>query len=269
MHLDLQNTVALTGFAAAALDIKTETPRSVTAHFGILCLGEYRADIIEHTGISGRIGARRTANGLLVDTDDLIHKFQPFYPIAFACARTRTVQLAGKRLIQNFVDEAGLAGAGNAGNANKLSQREFHVDIVQVIFPCTPYSKVIAVAGAAGLRYGNAFAAGEIIAGDAALCLADVLHAASGYDLTAMHACARAYIHDIIRAAHGIFIVLYHDHRIAEVAEIFQGGNKLVVIALMQADGRLVQHIEHAGKRTADLSGQADALALAAGKSAC
>ena len=84
-----------------------------------------------------------------------------------------------------------------------------------------------------------------------------------------MHACTRAYIHDIIRAAHGIFIVLYHDHRIAEVAEIFQGGNELVVIALMQADRRLVQHIEHAGKRTADLSGQADALALAAGKSAC
>lgn len=222
VHLDLQNTVALTGFAAAALDIKAETPRAVTAHFGILCLGEYRADIIEHTGISGRIGARRTANGLLVDTDDLIHKFQPFYPIAFACAGTRTVQLAGKRLIQNFVDEAGLAGAGNAGNANKLSQREFHVDIAQVIFPCTPYSKVIAVAGAAGLRYGNAFAAGEIIAGDTALCLADVLHAASGYDLTAMHACARAYIHDIIRAAHGIFIMLHHNQGIAKVTHLFK-----------------------------------------------
>ena len=67
--------------------------------------------------------------------------------------------------------------------------------------------------------------------------LADVLHAASGYDLTAMHTGARAYIHDIIRAAHGVFIVLHHDDRIAEVAQIFQRSNELVVIALMQADG--------------------------------
>ena len=55
-----------------------------------------------------------------------------------------------------------------------------------------------------------------------------------------MHACARAYIHDIIRVAHGIFIMLHHNDCVAEVAEIFQGGNELVVIALMQADGRLV-----------------------------
>ena len=46
---------------------------------------------------------------------------------------------------------------------------------------------------------------------------------ASGHDLAAMNACARAYIHDIIRAAHGVLIVLHHDDRIAEVAEIFSG----------------------------------------------
>ena len=63
--------------------------------------------------------------------------------------------------------------------------------------------------------------------------------------------------------------VLDHDDRVAQIPQVFQGGNELIVIPLMQADGRLVQHIEHAGKRTADLSGQADALALAAGKSAC
>ena len=79
----------------------------------------------------------------------------------------------------------------------------------------------------------------------------------------------RAYIHDIIRAAHSVLIVLYHDHRIAEVPQIFQRSNELVIITLMQTDAGLVQHVEHTGKCTADLGGQADALALAAGKGAC
>ena len=37
-----------------------------------------------------------------------------------------------------------------------------------------------------------------------------------------------------------------------------------VVVALMQPDRRLVQHVEHAGQARADLRGEPDALALAA-----
>src|SRR6185437_7942875 len=40
------------------------------------------------------------------------------------------------------------------------------------------------------------------------------------------------------------------------------------VVALVQADRRLVQHIEHAGQPRADLRGQPNALALAAGERA-
>ena len=36
----------------------------------------------------------------------------------------------------------------------------------------------------------------------------------------------------------------------------------------MQTDARLIQHVQHAGKRTADLGGQADALTFTAGKGA-
>ena len=41
-----------------------------------------------------------------------------------------------------------------------------------------------------------------------------------------------------------------------------------VVVALVQADRRLVQHVQHADQAAADLGGQADALALAAGQRA-
>ncbi len=40
------------------------------------------------------------------------------------------------------------------------------------------------------------------------------------------------------------------------------------VVALVQADRRLVEHIEHAGQPGADLRGEANALALAAGQRA-
>ena len=41
-------------------------------------------------------------------------------------------------------------------------------------------------------------------------------------------------------------------------------GDQFIIVALVQADARLVQHVQHAGQRAADLGGQADALALAA-----
>ena len=49
----------------------------------------------------------------------------------------------------------------------------------------------------------------------------------------------------------------------------FMRGNQLIVVALVQADAGLIQHIQHAGQCAADLGRQADALALAAGKGRC
>ena len=83
-----------------------------------------------------------------------------------------------------------------------------------------------------------------------------------------MHTGTGAYVHDIVRAAHGVLVVLDHNDRIAQIPQVFQGSDELIVVPLMQADGRLVQHIEHTGQSAADLGGQADALALAAGQRA-
>ena len=67
MHLDLDDAVALTGLAAAALDIEGEAPGTEAAPLGFLRLGEQVADIIEHAGIGGGVGARRAADGRLID----------------------------------------------------------------------------------------------------------------------------------------------------------------------------------------------------------
>ena len=62
--------------------------------------------------------------------------------------------------------------------------------------------------------------------------------------------------------------MLDHDHGIAEVAQPLQGFQQPRIVALVQADRRLVQHIEHAGQARADLRRQPDALAFAAGQRA-
>ena len=54
--------------------------------------------------------------------------------------------------------------------------------------------------------------------------------------------------------------------RVAQVAEADEGINEAAVVALVQADGGLVQDVEHAHQPGADLGRQADALRLAAGQ---
>ena len=61
-------------------------------------------------------------------------------------------------------------------------------------------------------------------------------------------------------------VVLDQDQRVAQVAEVPQRREQPGVVARVQADRRLVEHVEHAGQPAADLAGQADPLALAAGK---
>src|SRR3712207_4841990 len=55
---------------------------------------------------------------------------------------------------------------------------------------------------------------------------------------------------------------------VAEVAKALQGDEQAVVVALVEADRGLVEHVEDAREAGADLRGEADALGLAAGEGA-
>ena len=73
-------------------------------------------------------------------------------------------------------------------------------------------------------------------------------------------------VDEVVRRAHRVLIVLDNDERIAEVAQSLERGEQLVVVALVQADGRLVEDIEHAHQARADLRRQTDTLRFAAGE---
>ena len=81
-----------------------------------------------------------------------------------------------------------------------------------------------------------------------------------------MLAGAGADVDDVVGEAHGLLVVLDDDDRVAEVAQAQERLDEAVVVALVQADAGLVEDVEHADERRADLRGQADALRLAAGE---
>ena len=64
----------------------------------------------------------------------------------------------------------------------------------------------------------------------------------------------------------GLFVVLDDEHGVAEIAELAERAEQPPVVALMQPDRRLVEHVEHAGQLRADLRRQADPLAFSAGE---
>jgi hypothetical protein len=83
-----------------------------------------------------------------------------------------------------------------------------------------------------------------------------------------VHAGAGADVDDIVGGQDRVLVMLDHDHGVAEVAQALQRFEQAGVVALVQADRGLVEHIEHAGEARADLRGEPDALALAAGQRA-
>ena len=69
---------------------------------------------------------------------------------------------------------------------------------------------------------------------------------ALSHNLPATHTGTGAEVDDMVRAAHGIFIMLHHQQRVTTLAQSVQRVQQALIITGMQTDGRLIQHVEHA-----------------------
>ncbi len=81
--------------------------------------------------------------------------------------------------------------------------------------------------------------------------------------MAAVLARRRAHVDQVVRRAHRALVVLDHEHGVAEVAQPLQRRDQPLVVALVQADRRLVEDVEHADERRADLGREPDPLRLA------
>ena len=87
-------------------------------------------------------------------------------------------------------------------------------------------------------------------------------------DPPAMHPGTRTDIKDIIGLADRFFVMFDNNHCVALIAQVFQRLQQTVVVALMQADGRFVEHIKHPREPRPDLRGKTDTLAFPAAQCA-
>ena len=201
-------------------------------------------------------------------TDDLVQMLQAREAVMLTGAQLGPVQAGGQLFIKDLVDEAGFSAAGDAGHADEGPQGQPHVDAPQIVLPAAEDLQEMAVAAAPRFGYGDRPLSGEVLSRQGAGLGHDVVQGAGGHDLAAVDARAGAHVHDEIRRADGLLVMLHHQKGVADVPQIPKGGKQPGVVPLVQADGRLVQDIQNAHEAGTDLGGQADALALAAGQGA-
>ena len=267
IHFQLRRAVALARLATAAADVEAEAARLKTLRLGLGKLRVKAADFVENLDVGGRVRAGRAADGRLVDGDDLVEVFEALDLVVFARIAEARVEIAVQGLDDDVVHERALAGAGNARHADEDAERDFDVDVFEVIVPrAADDEPPVAVALAASGRHFDPPAAAKKSPGDAFLVGSNVRKRAFGDDVAAADAGSGTEVDDMIGRPHRVLVVLNDDHRVAQVAKLSERFQQLVVIARMQADGRLIENVEHADKSATDLPCQADALHLAAGE---
>ena len=173
------------------------------------------------------------------------------------------VQPVGDRLVEDLVDQRGLARARHAGHAAEHAERDLHVDALEVVLGRALHRQV-ALAAAPALGHLDPARAGQELAGQRVRDLHDLLRRALGDHVAAVLARARAHVDQVVGGPHRALVVLDHEHGVAEVAQPLQRRDQPLVVALVQADRRLVEDVEHADQRRADLGRQPDPLRLAA-----
>ena len=265
MHLDLDDAIALAGLAAAALDVERKASRLIAARFRFRQTREPFADRREGAGIGRRIGARRAPDRRLIDVDDLVEMLQALDRLMRRRMLDRAVELARHGLVKRIDDQRRLAAAGDAGDAGEEAERNIDAHVLQIIagrVDDLELARRVRLAPCA--RHRHLQTSGQILPGQRLRIFHDLGRRALRDDLAAMNAGARPDIDDMVGSQDRVLVMLDDDDAVAEIAQPPQGFEQLGIVALMQADRRLVEHIEHAGETGADLRGEPDALALAA-----
>src|ERR1700675_1877938 len=116
IHFDASQAVALASLAAAALHIKTKTSGFVTALARVWKHGKKIADWRENACIRCGIRTGSSANGRLVDLDDLVDLLGAKDFAMRGDGLHGTIEFLRQRAIKNVIDERGLSRAGNSSH---------------------------------------------------------------------------------------------------------------------------------------------------------
>ena len=97
-------------------------------------------------------------------------------------------------------------------------------------------------------------------------CRGELGRRALGHDPAAVTPGPRAEVEQSIGAGDYVPIMFHQQQRVTQIAQSRQRLHQALRVARVEADRRLVEHVQHAGEPAANLAGQPDALRLAAGE---
>ncbi len=117
-----------------------------------------------------------------------------------------------------------------------------------------------AVARPSLIRKRNTFSPRQVLTGQGGFRLKEPVGRTGKYHAAAVDAGPRPHIHHVIGGQDRLLVVLDDEYRIAQIPHLGQGGQKALVVPLVEADAGLVQNIENTGQLGSDLRGQPDAL---------
>ena len=137
VHLDLDDPVSAAGLTSAALYIKAESALLVASCLGISRRCKKIPDLIKHASVSSRVGSGGTSNRRLINIDHLVQLLQSLNGFMFSWYGSCPVQISGKCLVKDFVDQRAFAGTADTGNTGHHSKRDIHIYLLQIVLCST------------------------------------------------------------------------------------------------------------------------------------
>ena len=133
VHFEPSRAVSFASFAATAADVEAEPARLVAASLRLRQLGVEIANVVEDLDVRRWIGARRAADRRLIDGDQLVEMLDPFDLAVRAGFAKSAVEIASQGFDQYVAHQRAFARAGNPGHADKRPERNFDIDIAEVV----------------------------------------------------------------------------------------------------------------------------------------
>ena len=270
MHLNFDQPIALAFLAASALHVEAETPSVVAAHLRRRQACEQVADDVEHPCVGRGIAARCPPDGRLVDDDDLVQRFLAANLPVRAGAFLRAMPVPEESALENVDDQRGLSRTAHARDAGEGADGDARGDVLKIVLRAAHDFDPALLLGRldALLRNGNHQFTGEILGRERMGIRQHLGQRPRRHQFASAHARAGAEVEEVIRLAHGVLVVLDHDHGIPDVTQMPERVEQTIVVALVQADARFVEDVEHAHETRANLGGEPDTLRLAAAERA-
>lgn len=115
--------------AAAGFNVEAEAAGIIAALFGFVGVGEELADVVVEADVGGRVGTRVTADGRLINIGDAADVLDSFECVVVAREGAAVVELVVELFKENLVNQRAFTRTRGAGDADQLTQRDFHVEV--------------------------------------------------------------------------------------------------------------------------------------------